>query len=486
MDYLKKTLIDHSKWEKRQKQAFQERHEPFQEAVTDGDEKGYDFNSFSQDLFSSLYQVAPEFPEEVSSGHKWQKDALDTMKDLREYKDIRNSGTVCDPFQSGLGATVMAQHFAEDLPAMEKTNPDDLRNQIEAYKQLMESFPKQAKEKGMKAKVKELKKQIPEAEQAWGGVHPDPQALRISMRKALVAAQEAVNEASSMAAAFGYGTSPGQDGYSDPAQKLKIAELVRNNPKLKKLAEIAGRFRREARAVQGQKKSPGPDELTNVETGSDFGRLLPSEMVKLSHKLLKLEFYKNMLDRSLMQYKLETVEKKQRGPIIVCLDNSASMDGLPELWSKGIAMALCQIAIDQNRTFEILHFDTEVKRKDIFPAGKVDVALLIESMSYFTSGGGTKFAPPLGRAFREIVNAKEQDLGDADVIFITDGYAPLSTEEQNRIKIAKELTEASLYTVCLGQSAESLEPISDKMYTLSDLTEEDGEMDALKQTLFSI
>ena len=54
-------LIKSSKWEKIQKQDFQENYSPFEEAVDKGTTKGYDFNGFSQDLFSSLYQYLFQF-----------------------------------------------------------------------------------------------------------------------------------------------------------------------------------------------------------------------------------------------------------------------------------------------------------------------------------------------------------------------------------------------------------------------------------------
>jgi uncharacterized protein with von Willebrand factor type A (vWA) domain len=483
-----KTLIDATKWEKVQKKRFQKHYEPMQEAIDAGDEKGYPFDPFSQDLFSALYQLSPEFPKEATPGTQWQKEALDTMQELREYKDIRNSGTLCDSFQSGLGATVMAKHFAEVLPEMEEPNPDELQEQQEAIEDFLESYPDlpEKKKKKHQNALKSIEAQSKVSSQAWQQGTMKGQDLRIAMRQALTKAKEAISKAEGMANAFGYGDEPGKDGYTDVAMKLRVAEKIRDNPKLRKLAELAGRFRREATKAQAHKKSPGPDEITDIEIGADLGRLIPSELMKLAHPLMKLEFARRMLERGLIQYKMESVEKKSRGPIVVCIDNSGSMAGAKEVWSKAIALAMCQIAMDQKRTFEVIHFNTGVPDdgKWVFPAGKASPEKLIDCMKYF-SGGGTKFAPVLAVAYKDIALEAEKDLKDADVVFITDGEAPLTDEDRRIVNVSKKATGASLYTICLGAAAPSLEPISDKFLDLKNLTSPEDEEQA-KELIFSV
>ena len=481
-----KTLIDYTKWEKVQKEGFQKSYKPMQKAITAGDDKGYTFDPFTQDLFSALYQLNPKFPEEATAGTQWHKDALDAMQELREYKEIRNAGTLCDSFQSGLGATVMAKHFADVLPKIKEPNPDDLQMQEEAIEEFLDAYPnlpKNKRDKHEKALAR-IKAQNKVSTKAWQECACKGQDLRIAMRQALTKAKEAIGKAEESANAYGFGNEPGKDGYTDSAMKLRVAEKIRNNSKLKQLAELAGRFRREARKAQAHKKSPGPDEITDIEMGANLGRLIPSELMKLAHPLLKLDFARRMLEHGLIQYKMESVEKKTRGPIIVCIDNSGSMQGTLEIWSKAVALAMCQIAADQKRTFEVIHFDTEVKRTFVFPAGKIDPESLIQCMEYF-SGGGTKFAPVLATAYSHITEAAEKDLKDADVIFITDGEAPLSATEQKIINATKKATGASLYTICLGSDASSLAPISDKLIFMQDLADAEAE-DRAKDIIFSI
>lgn len=482
------TLIPNTKWEKQQKQGFQEKHDPFQRAVDQGTGKGYQFNDFSQDLFSSLYQINPRFPEEATPGTGWAKKALDELKELSEFKNIRESGTKCDSFQSGLGATVLTRHFADSLPKMKEKNPDEIQQEINDLESLLEDIPEgHEKANEFNGRLNKAQDSLQGAQSAWAEMAGDldPSAIRQALRKGLIAAQEAIDEAEGTANAFGYGTEPGQDGYTSAQQKLAIAEKIRENPKLKQIAEMAGRFRREARKQQAQKKKPGPDELTDIECGNDLGRVVPSELMLLNDEVGEMVFFKKYLERGLIQYKLEEAPKEKRGPIVFCLDGSGSMAGLKEVFSKSIFLALAQLAIDQKRAIEIIHFSSEVKKVYEFPAGEINPEQLIEACLYF-SGGGTNFNFPLKRAFNDIEQEAIKGLKKADVVLISDGIATLDGIICSYVSRMKEKTGASLYTILLGSHpSNELKEISTSIHTISDLLEKDCDKDA-KETLFSI
>lgn len=464
-------LIDSSKWERQQKSEFQQVYSPFQQAVESGTEKGYDFNGFSQDLFSSLYQIDPKFPEQASPGTSWAKKALDELKSLPEFNQLRETGTKCDSLQSGLGATILSKRFAETLPKMEEKNPDELQKEIDAAQSFLNEFPEN---KTVQEALGEAKKKLEASTNAWAEATSqiEPSALRQVFRRAIAQVQEQISEMEETTGSFGFGEGPGQDGYSSPEEKLKVAEQIKNNPKLKEIAELAGRFRREARKVQANKKQPGPDEITDIECGNNIGRLLPSELVKLGNRITKLEFFKKYTENNLLQYKLTERPQEARGPIVVCIDNSGSMRGRKEIFSKAIALALCGIAVDQRRKFVIIHFDTKVKRVDCFDSNKVNPQDLIASCAYF-SGGGTDFNVPLDKAFELI--EKEKNFKKADIIFITDGDCTL--DSKSVIENSTEF-QTTIYPISLSGKQPELEKIGKVLYI-----EDEAE---LKEKVFSI
>lgn len=482
------TLIPNTRWEKTQKQGFQEKYDPFQNAVDEGTEKGYEFNDFSQDMFSSLYQISPKFPEKATPGAGWAKKALDELKALSEFKQIRESGTKCDSFQSGLGATVLTKHFADSLPKMEETNPDEIQREINDLQTLLEDIP-EGHEKANKFndKLNKVRDSLEASQEAWAEMvsNLDPSSIRQTLRKGLIAAQEAIDEAEGTANSFGFGSEPGQDGYTSAQQKLAIAEKIKNNPKLRQIAEMAGRFRREARKQQAQKKKPGPDELTDIECGNDLGRVVPSELMLLNDEVGEMIFFKKYLERGLIQYKLEEAPKEKRGPIVICIDNSSSMAGIPEIWSKAIALAMTQIAVDQRRAVQIIHFNINVSMIYTFPVGKITPESLVDACAYF-SGGGTTYEPAFERAFSTIMESGDKGFKKADVVFITDGICSINSTVLEKLKVDKDKSEASIYSIVIGSKARKsvLDAISNSVDFITDFSEKNDK--EIKETVFSI
>lgn len=481
-------LIKASKWEKQQKEEFQGKYEPFSNAVKKGEEKGYgEFNDFAQDLYSSLYQISPKFPqEEATSGKQIFRKALDEMKELPEFKHLRDSGTKCDSFQSGLGASILSKKFAEAFPkAPEEENPDNIQKEIDAIMSFLEDIPEDSPTvEKLNKKLDNLQKAKGASEQAWGEAAEgmDPGAIRQTLRRGLAEAKEEINEAEEDANAFGYGSEPGQDGYSNSQTKLAVAERIRSNPKLKEIAKLAGRFRREALKQHANKKKPGPDELTDVEVGNDLGRILPSEAMKLGDENMEYEFFKKYLERSLLQYRLDENVAESKGPIVVCIDNSGSMSGYPEIWSKAIFLGLADIALKEKREIVCLHYSSSVDKVFFFDKDNMDPLKLLEAAAYF-SGGGTKFYPAFQAALSTIENSDAHK--KADIIFITDGNAPLADNEREDIEKRKKATETRIYTIAIGASAPSLEPVTDTMTTINDLRQKDSDK-GIKETLFSV
>jgi uncharacterized protein with von Willebrand factor type A (vWA) domain len=477
------TLIQNTRWERKSKESFQESYEPLQAAVEQGNNKGYDFNGLSQDLFSSLYQYDPKIPDSApSQGTGWQHQIVKELSQLREYQDLRACGTMGDSFQAGLGSTVLSRQFAQSLQPMPEQNPDDLQDQIDMLEQFAKENPTDPKAQAAQAKAQKLAEKLPDAKSAWGQAQQDPALLRQALRRAIGQAKQEIAEGEQCANAYGYGNEPGKDGFINSAAKLALAEKIRSNPKLKEIALLAGRFRREARAIQSAKKQPGPDEINSIETGNSLERCLPSELAKLSNKWRKLEFFKNYLENSIMQYHLESTEKLARGPIIVCIDNSGSMSGQREIWSKSISLALCQVAVDSKRDFAVIHFSNEVNQVHVFEHknGGIDPAKLVELMEYF-NGGGTNFDKPIESAI-ELIKNSTGAIKQADIIFITDGDCELTEVGVEALTAAKVATGCKLLSVIIGSYSETLKEVSDHYTEVSDLTD----TDQAKETLFSI
>lgn len=466
-----------SKWERTQKESFEKASDRLQDKVEQGNNKGYNFGEFTQDLFSSLYQARPQLGD-ATRGTQWAKQALEIMGGLREYKDLRATGTCGNSFQAGLGTIALASHFADALPHHTTKNPDSIEKEIQAVEDWIQTLKENNRPTGeAEGKLPGLRKALQSAEQDWN--QPvDEEGLRVALRKALQQAKAEAQQLEEEVEAYGFGDQQGKDGFTSPELKLAMAQKVQNNAKLRQIAELAGRFKREARKVQANKKRPGPDEVTDIEMGDAVQRAIPAELMLLGDDLLKVEFMRKFAEKGLVQYRLDEPERKAKGPIVVCIDDSGSMSGRPEIWSKAIALAMARIATDQKRAFAIIHFDTRVARVDHFPAGQVDAGKLLDSCAFFT-GGGTDFEPALQEAFGLIDKGANGAYKKADIIFITDGEAAMPSEDTLKLKKA---TGAVLYGICIGSDSQVLKDISDSYAKINDLTDDSD----IKEKIFSV
>jgi uncharacterized protein with von Willebrand factor type A (vWA) domain len=236
---------------------------------------------------------------------------------------------------------------------------------------------------------------------------------------------------------------------------------------------LAGKFKRIAAAKQKAKVRHGADEVSDVELGSNLSRVLPSELVKLSHPLLRKAFLASLLEGKVMQYRLSGTDSLGRGPLVVCIDKSGSMEGAADIWSTAVALALLDIAQRQRRPFALLAFDGEVKRQDIVEVG----GQLPEDTLFTACSGGTNITGVLSRAL-SIIQESSGGMKKADVVLITDGES--ETQDAPVVRQFAEQLRVTILGVGIGVSAESLKPWCDDARAINSLdTVEDKTAEAL-------
>src|SRR4051794_1178800 len=98
-------------------------------------------------------------------------------------------------------------------------------------------------------------------------MHAEMATLR-AVAKALTAAKEEVGELREAASALGMG--PGSPGANDPRAVAALFKRVRNDRVLRRICELAGRYRRVAQSKQRRKTVHGLDDVVGVEPGGDL------------------------------------------------------------------------------------------------------------------------------------------------------------------------------------------------------------------------
>ena len=100
------------------------------------------------------------------------------------------------------------------------------------------------------------------------------------------------------------GTTTGMAGHPN-GNVRSLAARLRDDARLRQIANLAGRFKRIAGAKRRSRVRHGADEIVDVEQGADLGRLLPLELAQLVHPGTQLLALRNLVERQCMQYRLE-------------------------------------------------------------------------------------------------------------------------------------------------------------------------------------
>ena len=79
---------------------------------------------------------------------------------------------------------------------------------------------------------------------------------------------------------------------SDAGQKIDLAHKLIENDKLRKLANMMGKLQDVMSSVKNKNWKSRSDEIYSITLGSDIGRTISSELIKLGNDCLKKEFLK--------------------------------------------------------------------------------------------------------------------------------------------------------------------------------------------------
>lgn len=260
---------------------------------------------------------------------------------------------------------------------------------------------------------------------------------------------------------------PGKELENIPLKdQFTLAEHLRKNKKIRDIAEWTGRFKAIARAKQ-KTKTKETIARTGVTFGNEIEALLPSELILLSVPEARLNFLKNFAEGKTLQYATKGKSPLGKGPIILCLDQSASMRHI-DSQSKGFTLALMSIAKKQKRDFALITFDETATTK-IYPKGKITPQQMVAMCESF-KGGGTNFRWPL----EESLKLLKKSLKNADVVFVTDGQDFVPQRFLDYFNGEKKKHQFFVISLLIGPNADqkSVEGFSDRIYYAQDFYDE--------------
>lgn len=436
------------------------------------------FPELLRDVWAGLYKFAPELkPEaEVPRSLALNRKVIEEAQRLPAWQELRET-TRLDEWASALGAVSLSEAVLSLVPEEERQKVAEAARLEEELRRLMgqaEAFSAMADEAGRageEAREQEFRQRAEEARAQAGEVAaqleavPVPELPKGFRKEAGRALREATSDLEGAERfGFSWGCDPGSPRSLESKERFELARRLRSDAKLRQVADLAGRMRNIAAARQRERTKYVPSEVVGVTQGNDLSRVLPSELVRLVVPELRPFFLRDFLEGKLAQYEVKGREREGRGPLVVCVDSSGSMEDLrrpytKEVWAKAVLLALFWIAARQRRAFACVHFGsrTEIKVFE-FPDPRSARPGDVAEMAAFFFGGGTDFEAPLRKA-QELLEKSEYRRGD--IVFVTDGQAFVSEEFLREFRAAKARKGFAVWTVLVDTFTSAVEQFSD-------------------------
>lgn len=406
-----------------------------------------------QDEYSALQR--PELsPEDVADFHAaWflpdpipssscedakKADFLQKLLETPDYKSLHEL-TQLD-FSAEIAAVKLATQYAKLVQQQEQCEKRGERD---------------SKKKGGKG----------DKEAAAAQMQQEMQQLR-AIGKAISEARTEVEEIKETQAAFGCG--PGQGGTQDTNRIVALFQKVRRSPTLRRIAELAGRYRRFAQSCQRQKTIHGNDDVVGVALGNDVAALLPEELASLNNPLLKLDAMRRFVDRQMMQLDYNGIEPQAKGPVVFVVDESGSMQGEKNHMAKAMALAMAWIAKKQNRWCCLISFSGGQPGR-VLPLipGKWDEIALCDWLDHFI-GQGTELDVPL-RELPRWASLHKFPVGKTDIVFVTDGIVSLNEQVKRDFLRFKKERKVKAISLIIGAEPGPMVEISDSTHVVRSL-----------------
>ncbi len=285
-------------------------------------------------------------------------------------------------------------------------------------------------------------------------------------------------------------------------QAARLAKLLRDVPALRELVNTLGRMQgadgldesalekvfepvtRVGEELLEVRTPFAPHEARGVERSDALTRMLPAEAALLRRPSLRRLWHAKRAERALLTYRVEgtaservvtesvgqapamrPAARRERGPIILCIDTSGSMQGLAENVAKAIALEACRTAHREGRACLLFAFSGpgQVSEHQL-SLDERGIPRLLEFLSLSFSGG-TDLAAPLNEAARHL---RTEAWSRCDVVVVSDGEFDVPAAARAELRAAQRERGARCHGILVGSAeTESFSTICDPVHRFS-------------------
>ncbi|NPA62919.1 MAG: hypothetical protein GXN95_05135 [Methanococci archaeon] len=430
-----KNVIKHDAYDKKAYEKFLRNSRYLQKLISHYSQFSPIHEKLAEDIFYAFFKYVVEFNDVIEEKFEINKKILEGAIKNIEYEKSKLL-TELDEVNAGTATIMFCEKFFENLK-LAKLNKE-LKKFSSGGGEKSRDLEEKLKEIGKNA-MKEVSNEISEIVQGFNAIE-------------------------------GIGKGKGDKKRLSPTERIKLADKILSNNKVRSIIKKLGRLRSLAISEYRSKIKHYSGEIYSIKVGRDLKYLLTREIVNFSDEILYYDFLRRFMDKKLLVYDINEKLDKQKGPIVVLLDHSGSMYGEREIWGKAVALSILEIAKREKRDIYYIAFDDGVRFEKRIDPKNITVEEIIEIASLYF-GGGTNFILPLNRAMEVI---KTSDFKNADILLITDGYAEINDEFLKRFdKFIKENSVRVISVFVETFPTETLKKISTEIIKVYDLADEE-------------
>ena len=306
--------------------------------------------------------------------------------------------------------------------------------------------------------------------------------------------------------------SEGNLSIQDTKNIKKYLEYFSKDEGIKKLCNLLGRMHSSLYVKKTEKKiedikvnvekyyleHSSKGEIIGLNIGKEIENILPHELSFFVDSdlsdLFELKYLENQLsifDMASMQKQTETIieqrekeyekkEKENKGPMIICVDTSASMSGFPEEIAKAITLFLSLEARKEKRSCYVINFSTRIETINLSKSYSIGNLINFLKQSFH---GGTDATPAI---LHSIKTMQQEEYKKADMLIISDFVMnDLSSNTLSEIeKMRKQKNK--FYSLSIGnfQDANKVTSIFDKEWFYDPDIQGIEELTKMKKDIF--
>lgn len=254
----------------------------------------------------------------------------------------------------------------------------------------------------------------------------------------------------------------------------KLANFLKNNQSIKELCDMLGRFMKAEENIKIEKvlkketfqtkkiDTNSQEEIVGITYSKDIHNILPQEKLLLAEGVLETLFGVKYFENRLLTFKkegyvdsfyemdieeeIQAKEDDKKGPIIICVDTSSSMMGVPETIAKAITLYLATRAMKQKRNCYLINFSTKIKTLDLTYPNTMDNLIKFLRLSFH---GGTDPVPALRHSIKTM---NTENYKKSDLLFISDFVFNGFTDEDYKLVSEQKKNENRFYSLIIGST----------------------------------